>query len=136
MEQIKKFNGEYDFLSNSYPSTFFYKGIKYKNVSQAYYYLKAKNEIDAIKILNFKNVTDAIKYGKLALPKDDWQTCCKQIMEDLLIQKFDNPFLSERLLKTGDSTLGDGKNFVGELLMKIRSQLQKENNDHLNNSDG
>jgi len=125
---IDKFEGEFAFLSNSYPSTFFYQGIKYKSVTQAYYALKAKNEADSKKIRDMKDVSEIVRYGKTIVVKDDWQSCCRQIMKDLLLQKFDNPFLSERLLKT-TAVLGNGRNFVGELLMEVRKELTKSNDD-------
>lgn len=131
---IKKFTLEYEFLSNSYPSTFFYHNVKYKSVAHGYYSLKAKNESDAVLIRGCLTATEAIKLGKTKISQDNWQAICESVMKDLLRQKFDNPFLSHKLLETKDEILGDTKNFVGKLLMEVREELKlkKKHDDNIN----
>lgn len=121
-EPIVNFEGEFEFLSNSYPSTFVHNGIKYKSVAHAYYSLKAQDPQESIKIREMKIVKEAISYGKKVRGIDTWQRDCRRIMKELLQQKFNNPFLLPRLLETGDRELGNGKNFVGSILMEIRAE--------------
>lgn len=121
--KIEKFEFDFAFLANDYPSTFIYKGIKYKTVSHAYYALKAENSDDAKRIREYQDVREAIKEGKKAKTKNTWQSECRNIMKELLIEKFNNPFLRPRLIETGEAVLGNGKNFVGELLMEVRNEI-------------
>ena len=126
-DRIKDFTGEFDFLSNKFTSTFYYKGTKYKSVAHAYQSLKAKHDGDATKIRNAKTATEAIKEGRGVEVKSDWQETCKDLMEELLYLKFStNVFLKPKLLATGVCQLGDGRNFVGELLMKVRERIKGE----------
>lgn len=124
---IQKFDGEFAFLSNKAPSTFFYKGIKYKTVVHAYQSLKAKYELDAIKIRSAKTPEEAIKIAKSVQTKENWQTACREVMYELIYQKFKtNDFLKPKLLATKGKTLSEGKTFVGELLMDVRKQIEEE----------
>ncbi len=128
-DQIKKFEGEFAFLSNKHASTFYHLGVKYKTVSHAYYALRVKSELDAKKIISCKDVDEAIKQGKTFKSKDDWRIIAKETMRELLRKKFESPFLKEKLLSTKDLILGDERNFVGQLLMELREKLKNEKND-------
>jgi predicted NAD-dependent protein-ADP-ribosyltransferase YbiA (DUF1768 family) len=126
-KQIREFSGEHDFLSNKHPSTFHYEGVKYKSVAHAYYSLKLKNQKDADRVRKCKTAEDAMKESRACESREDWQDIAKETMKSLLYAKFSsNIFLSPKLLSTGDAILGDGRNFVGSLLMEIRDKISKE----------
>lgn len=126
--KIEEFTGEYEFLSNKSPSTFFYKGIKYKSVAHAYQSLKAKDEFDAKRIRELKTASEAIQEGRKVEVRGDWQETCRDLMEDLIYAKFaTNIFIKPKLIATGNAELGDGRNFVGSILMKVRTRLINEN---------
>lgn len=123
-DKIKKFEGEFDFLSNLHPSTFYFKSVKYKSVVHAYQSLKAKHERDAIRIRSIKSPSDVIKEGRAVEIKNDWQATCQEIMYELLYVKFNtNIFLRPKLIATGKRELGDERNFVGKLLMEVREKI-------------
>jgi len=123
---IKKFEGEHEFLSNLFISTFIHNGIKYKSVAHAFYSLKCKNLNDRIRIRETKDVKEAIRESKKVPIVDTWQVECRNVMKELIRQKFENPFLMPRLLETNEQWLGDGKNFVGEILMEIRDEFRNK----------
>ena|SRR5690606_4755848 len=124
--QIKKFIGENEFLSNHHASTIVYKGTKYKTVTHAYQSLKCKHPTDAALVRSALTPEDAVTKARSCARRDDWQLVCGGIMLELLRLKFENPFLAPRLVATGDVVLGDGRNFVGKLLMEVRRELNSE----------
>lgn len=123
-DRIEKFVGEYAFLSNTHKSTFFYDGVKYTSVSQAYYVLRAMHDDDKKRIMSFSDASEMVRFGKTVDPREGWQIVNKDIMKLLLKEKFSSPFLADKLVKTGNAVLGNGRNFLGELLMEIRDQLK------------
>jgi len=77
--------------------------------------------------------------------RDDWEDIKENVMLEALREKFQDPELHERLLETGRRQLienspydkywgcgrdGSGKNRLGRLLMKVREELRK-NQDNL-----
>jgi N-glycosidase YbiA len=75
-------------------------------------------------------------------PRKDWEEVKVEVMRGFLQQKFSDPDLRKLLLDTGDAELvehttrdkfwadagdGSGQNWLGKLLMEVRSELQKEN---------
>jgi predicted NAD-dependent protein-ADP-ribosyltransferase YbiA (DUF1768 family) len=117
---INQFIDKYKFLSNSYDYDFFYNGTKFKNVEQAYQYMKS--------IIKKENEV--------------------YIMEDILRSKFFVTDLKDKILQTEESRLVNGNyshenywgdclcvkcdkkvgfNHLGELLMKIRKELEQVN---------
>ena len=98
-------------------------------------------------IRNCETPAQAKKLGKSITIRKDWKEVNLGIMEELLYQKFTNPYLKKKLLETGSRLLiegnnwGDefwgcvwnekmkrwnGKNNLGKLLMKVRERLKNE----------
>ncbi len=145
MEDINSFTGEYRFLSNYWPSEVEFEGIRFPSVEQAYKAAKildiaARREIAQYPV-NKKELEGQIqKVIDMNTIRPDWSSDVKLlIMENLLIQKFSNPVLREKLLSTGDRKLiegntwndtffgvcgGVGENHLGKLLMKIRDSYK------------
>lgn len=74
-------------------------------------------------------------------PREDWENVKLDVMRGCLRQKFTDPELRKILMDTGDAELvehtqrdsywadngdGSGKNWLGKLLMEIRSEIYKE----------
>lgn len=132
---ILAFMGEYQFLSNFYPVKVEYEGKIYPSVEHAYQAAKSLDDAVREQIRNLPTPGQAKRAGKKVDLRKDWQLVNISIMEKLLRQKFSNPELKERLLKTGKrelvegNTWGDtfwgvckgvGENHLGKLLMQIR----------------
>lgn len=144
---INEFIGEYAWLSNFYPSIIKYEGVIYETAEAAF---QAQKCVDADEKALFIGLapSKAKKLGKKVLLRPDWETVKDIIMYKLLWIKFTaNLELKDKLLATGDTLLiegnhwhdkywgvcpfngepgEDGLNRLGELLMRVRSQLQKQ----------
>lgn len=138
---IISFNKDYRFLSNFYSCKIRYNNIDFNSVEVAYQASKCKNSID---IEKFKNLTsaDAKLIGRNIELRDDWENVKNSIMKELLLIKFKDYDLLQKLLNTYDSYLiegnywhdnywgvcyckeckGIGKNMLGSLLMEVRSE--------------
>ena len=137
---IKEFQGQYRFLSNFWYANVVLDGHTYPSVEHAYVAAKTLSHTE-----RFRFMDPAIKPGqvkqmgrKLKL-RDDWEQVKLGIMEDLVRQKFNVSPLKEMLLMTNQQILiegnrwgdtfwgvcnGKGQNHLGEILMKVRSELQ------------
>jgi len=132
---------ETNFLSNFYPTSDPYPTLEH-------HYQAAKTLIpeEQEKILAAETPGAAKKLGRKAHVRSDWEKVKLGVMEELLRRKFSDPELAELLINTGDAELiegnywhdnfwGDcscekckrkeGKNHLGKLLMKIRSELNE-----------
>jgi len=143
---IDKFHGEYRFLSNFYPCKIFYKGVGFPSVEHAYVAAKTFDItiITTISLLRPDQAGKAKRIGRKLKLRSDWEEVKLDIMEYLLIQKFDQISLKEKLFQTGqikliegntwhDNFYGNcecpkcqnikGENHLGKLLMKVRKLL-------------
>ena len=140
MEAIDKFEGEFAFLSNFYPSLVVYENVHYPTVEHAYQ--AAKSEDSSIRrIMAFhKYPAQAKKAGKYIKLRKDWDLVKLGIMEELVTQKFQDPALREMLDLTvgyeliegnwwGDTfwgvCRGQGHNHLGHILMNIRDNNER-----------
>lgn len=133
---IDEFKGKYYFLSNFYPHTFWYKGIKYKNSEAAF---QAQKNI--LRSKDFSNLTASkAKYlGKRVELRKDWDKVKLSIMRDILQSKFSDEKLKKRLISTYPHKLvegndwnddywgviletGKGENNLGKILEDLRTQ--------------
>ncbi|MFH1608942.1 MAG: NADAR family protein [Patescibacteria group bacterium] len=146
---IISFEGEYSFLSNFYPVKIFYKIQMYPSVEHAYQAQKTKSENENMhfEICKLAKGSDAKrlerKLKKLGQMCSDWnQKISISTMRSLVEQKFSkslNSKLAEKLISTGDAELigendwgdtfwgvceGKGQNYLGKILMEVRSDLQ------------
>jgi len=139
-EAIRGFAGEYNFLSNAYPFVISVRGKSFRSVEAAFlatiYPPKMESAFeDAVSHSTIKRL--AVQ-GKVTEEYSDPEVQLR-FMESLLRQKFSLDGFAVSLLATGDKRLeevlpnrdlfwgtflGKGKNHLGEILMKIRSELQ------------
>lgn len=132
---INNFSGQYRFLSNFYPCEIEYGGDIYTTVEHAYQAAKNPDATYRLKIREEPKPGKAKRLGYSVQLGPNWEAMKMFIMDQLLRQKFSNPDLKVRLLRTGTHELveentwndtfwgtcnGVGENKLGKLLMKIR----------------
>ncbi len=141
--EIEKFKGEYEFLSNSYPSPILYDGMSFSCAEAAFQAAKCEKLSDKKRIAQgdgsqAKSIAARIK------PRLGWEDEKLGVMEAVLRTKFNQaPELARRLIDTNNAILiygnnkkdyywgkdmytNQGENHLGQLLMKLRSELQCE----------
>jgi len=132
---IKSFRGKYDFLSN------YYRHGGQITAEHIYQAMKTESIVDQILILSAQTPGDAKRLGQQVTLRRDWDRKKIYVMETILLCKFaPGSQEAEQLLATGDEELvegntwndtfwgvcrGEGENWLGKLLMKVRSGLQK-----------
>ena len=136
MRTITSFRGAYSFLSNFYED-----GLPGKTIEHRFQAAKAVNPDDAEKILSAATPGEAKRLGRRVRMRDDWDSVKNEVMYGLLMEKFRQPELMERLLNTHDAELvegntwgdtywgvcnGQGKNVLGRLLEQVRAVLRWE----------
>jgi len=144
---ITHFQGSYRFLSNFFPATITFGGLKYYSVEHAF---QAAKTLDPVKRapLTFAHGTElswnpgkAKVYGRSLELRPDWEDVKFKVMGQLLREKFtEHADLGKKLIATGTRELiegnywgdriwgvcdGEGENRLGKLLMEIREELQK-----------
>lgn len=132
---ITRFNSEYVFLSNFYPSPIIMDGIKYPTVEHAYQAAKTLDQHEKLAIAAALSPGQAKKMGRKISLRCDWKEVKILIMLELLHLKFADSVLKDQLLATGDAELiesndwgdkfwgmccGKGSNNLGKLLMLVR----------------
>ncbi len=148
IEIIEGFKGKHRFLSNFWPATTPMPGpggliYHWKTAEHAYQmekFLGSSHEKEAFGLLMLSaSPAAAKKAGRVYLPREDWESSKLGDMERVVRSKFkNNPDLAELLKSTGRDILietnwwndtfwgvcrGRGKNHLGKILMKIRSEL-------------
>lgn len=139
-QEIISFRGKYSYLSNFYHAPITYNGLTYLNNEAAF---QAQKSIDSSEqeIFTMLSPSDAKKKGRHVRLRSDWENVKDKIMEDIVRAKFtQHTDLQGSLLETGTARLvegntwndrywgvdinsGIGKNRLGEILMKVRSEL-------------
>lgn len=137
---IGPFRGEYAFLSNFYEGKpIFYNGHYYKTAEHAFQASKARDPSDRLFIEASATPSLAKSRGRKIKLRPDWEAIKLEVMYDIIYAKFDQDIsLSVRLLDTGSEELveinswgdrfwgqdlnGTGKNYLGKILMEVRSQ--------------
>ena len=135
---IDSFSGEYRFLSNFYPKPFKWRGKTWPSSEHAYQAAKAKDKDDAELIRQASTPGKAKRLGRKIKIREDWEDTKVKIMYSILKAKFKDPELRAMLKDTGKAKLiegntwgdrvwgvynGQGKNYLGKLLMKVRNKL-------------
>lgn len=131
---IASFRGPYDFLSNFYPCPVCFEGLNYSCAEAAFQAAKA-NKFKVRREFIGISAKEAKKMGrKLPLPSN-WETVKYYKMQEILLNKFRDPFLRKKLLLTKDAFLiegntwndhewgvcdGYGGNMLGDILMRTR----------------
>lgn len=136
--KIDSFKGQYDFLSNFHESPVHYDNVCYPTVEHAFVAAKSTDKDFRKQVLDCRTPGEAKKIGRKVKLRSDWELIKVKVMNTLLIEKFQDPDLREKLLATDGFELiegnwwgdvfwgvcnGDGKNVLGKLLMKIRQEI-------------
>ena len=142
---IDEFREAYGFLSNFHLCNLDYEGNNYCCVESAF---QAMKEANPAARANYSHLypSEAKKKGKTCNLRPDWEEVKVDIMYDILKVKFSDEDLKARLLLTGDKELIEGnrwhdnfwgncickkceaiegKNMLGKLLMKLRTELRE-----------
>ncbi len=138
-----KFRDEYDFLSNMYTCEIqdsLFDDLIYDNVEAAFQASKTL-DYDYRKTFINCNGKKAKQQGAALKLRDDWETVKYDILFKLLVTKFSKPELAKKLKSIKEPIIehntwhdneygvctcklcGEGKNKLGELLMKVRDRL-------------
>jgi ribA/ribD-fused uncharacterized protein len=153
MMTIDRFTGQFDFLSNFYPSTVEYMGLEFPTAEHAFQARKCwpldKDHVEAIR--KASTPSKAKMLGRRATLDPQWEEIKVSVMAEIVYLKFtQNPELGTRLMQTdfaqliegntwGDrfwgctddpysrGTYWDGKNVLGTILMTVRAAIQLDN---------
>lgn len=146
MKIIDRFVGEYSFLNNFYVSSIWIDGKQYKTCEHAYQAHKTLNETSREMIRKAADPSIAKKLGRGVEMRPDWEDVRIDLMKSFIRKKFESPFLSDLLLKTGEAELvhdnkwndkfwgvcrGVGENWLGKILMEVREEIKREANQGL-----
>lgn len=139
MDKIKQFQGEYRWLSNFADCDVFLEGILYPSVENAYQAAKTINKEERIQFETC-SAGHAKRASKNITMRKDWSEIKKQVMFNLLCQKFNKEPYITLLLDTklvdieegntwGDTywgidlRSGRGQNILGKMIMDIRLDI-------------
>jgi ribA/ribD-fused uncharacterized protein len=135
---INNFRGKYAFLSNFYSCSVEFCGMTFGSVESAYQAAKTDDMEERIKFTKYDSRT-AKREGKKLKIRSQWNSIKLTVMYNLLLRKFYDPELRQKLLDTGDEDLiegntwgdtywgvcdGIGENHLGKLLMKVREHYR------------
>lgn len=144
---ITEFDGKYAFLSNFFHSPFTYDGIEYPTNEHFFQAMKTLDQEERKKIAAADSPGKAKRMGRHVQLREDWEEIKEAVMLEGLYLKFTDKQLADWLLETGngqliegnfwcDQTWGScncpkhkdipGKNLLGKLLMKVRSEIKEE----------
>lgn len=135
---IDSFSGKYHFLSNFYMADVEYGGLVYSNNEAAFQAAKTLNLSERKRFVSLApNI--AKRMGRGVDLRKDWEEVKYNVMLDVVRNKFlQNSDLADKLVATGSEELvegntwgdrtwgkvnGVGKNWLGEILMKVREEL-------------
>lgn len=135
--KIAKFEGSYRFLSNFYEAPVTYLGLTFRNNEAAFQAAKCQERMAEFQELD---PSAAKRLGRRVKLRPDWESIKDQVMYEVCKAKFSqNTDLRDKLVATGDAELvegntwgdkiwgicnGQGKNRLGKILMKVRTELQ------------
>ena len=146
---IIEFDGQYDFLSNFYPSSILYEGIVYPTNEHFFQAMKTLDHAERQKIAKADTPGKAKRLGRAVTLRPDWELIKIDIMQLGLEEKFKDPILRAKLLATGNTPLvegnwwhdnfyGDcqcpkcqtilGHNVLGKMLMDLREKIRFQSN--------
>jgi len=139
--KINSFSGKYEFLSNFYPVRIKYQGIIYPTSEHAFQASKSLDPEVRKRFSTYKTPGIAKRMGRKVDLRPDWESVKVKVMMQIVYRKFrQHPVLAKRLLATGNQDLiegntwndtywgvcrGQGKNYLGKILMKVRKELKE-----------
>ena len=147
---INSFDKEYEFLSNFYPSLIAIHEengslMLYKTVEHAFQAGKTTDMALKRKIGSQSTPGKAKKLGRIIALRSDWEEIKIERMKKCVHDKFQIPYLQEKLLTTGEEELIEGnfwhdnfwgncqcdkcqriigQNYLGKILMAEREQIR------------
>jgi N-glycosidase YbiA len=136
---INGFIGGHRFLSNFWPVEIHLGGLIFPTLEHAYQACKTLDPAERRMIASLATPGQAKRAGKKLTMAPDFDSSKLIIMKKLLIIKFSNQQLREKLLATGDQEIiednnwgdtfwgtcnGVGSNHLGRLLMEVRQFIQ------------
>lgn len=142
---IAVFEGDFEFLSNFFPSPIVHEGITYPTNEHFFQAMKTLDPLERKSVANAATPGRAKRLGRKIALRSDWEAIKSDVMLQGLRLKFANPVLAEKLLATGNKILvegttwhdnewGDcscdkckhipGQNKLGKLLMQVREELR------------
>ena len=143
MLKIDSFDGEYAWLSNFYLTKIETLLHIFPSVEHAFQASKCANK-DDISLFTKGTPGQAKRLGRRVPLREDWESVKFSVMKELLLIKFSNPVLKEKLLATKDCMLTEWNtwcdnslgfctckkcvnkehlNMLGKTLMEIRTEL-------------
>lgn len=142
---IKEFQGEFRWLSNFTPCHINLDGRDFTSVEHAY--MSAKSDSADWKDFCQKEMSAGLvkKRSRYIQLVNNWENIKVDIMRECISQKFEHPFLKEKLLATGNVHIQEGnmwndkfwgvclktnkgQNILGKLIMEKREQLKGDCN--------
>lgn len=136
---IKSFDGEYKFLSNFFSAEVEFEGKVYPSSEHAYQAAKVLDEEIREEIRTASSASKSKRLGKVVKLRPDWEEVKYDTMLAIVRDKFNrHADLAEQLLATGNAELiegntcgdkiwgvynGEGTNWLGKILMQVRSEL-------------
>lgn len=139
MSVIDSFRGEYGFLSNFHKCRVEFKGMTYPSVEHAFQAAKNPDPEYRNSVAAVGSPVTAKRMGKKTALRPDWEEVKEGVMYELLLSKFSDPVLRDKLITTGSAELiegnnhwdrywgvcrGEGLNKLGKLLMKVREEVK------------
>lgn len=145
IDKIDDFRGHFFFLSNFYPCYIKKYGLVFKSTEALYQVAKLDTKLRLSHIGSLRKIFSDLTpnqskvLGQYIPLRKDWDEIKISVMNDILVQKFQNPILKQKLLETGNAELiegntwndrfwgvckGEGENHLGKLLMQIREILK------------
>ena len=141
-DAILEFKGAYHFLDNFYPAPVTWEGMEYPTSEHAFQAAKTLDVELRKQIANDPSPFHAKKMGRSVDMRADWEERKYDIMKEIVLAKFcQHPKLAQKLLATGDAPLeegnhhgdttwgtvdGQGKNWLGIILMLVREEIKKQ----------
>ncbi|AND74984.1 hypothetical protein pf16_61 [Pseudomonas phage pf16] len=146
-DDILGFFQEFAFLSNFFEAPLVYKGINWPTSEHAYQAMKVDGQDVWVEFAALETPGEAKRLGRKVPVRFNWEHLKDDFMYQIVLAKFEqNEDLKKLLLATGNRKLvelnywGDkywgmvrdangnlvGKNKLGEILMRIRSNLRGE----------
>lgn len=134
-DRIDRFEGPYRFLSN------FDRELDGTTLEHKYQASKTLNPAEVAYVLAARTPAEAKKRGRQVTLRPDWEAVKREVMLDLLREKFGKPPYRAMLLATGTAHLeegnwwgdrywgtvqGVGANWLGKLLMVVREELRND----------
>ncbi len=139
VDRIEMFIGQWRWLSNFYPCKVRLDGDIYPSVEHAYQAAKTLDLAERDRIRGLLTPGEAKRAGRKVVLRPNWDEEKLNVMRILLRRKFENQELRDKLIATGDAELIEGnywndrfwgmttrggQNWLGVLLMELRSELQ------------